>query len=145
MVRSRFSRGLVVALVLSTVAVAVEGKRQKYSAEQQAWMAARDAQPLDFSAPDAEAAAIWARAEEWIVRFSKMPMKFSSATSMQTEEARDKTDPYPQFILTRLQRQTGEWTFHFEARSPNRFAAEIATNMVHALAYYAASGIPYPN
>lgn len=73
-----------------------------------------------------------------------MPMRFSSATSMQTEEVRDKTDPYPQLIVTRLQRETGEWSFHFEARPPNRWAANLGGTMVHALAYYAVSGTPYP-
>jgi hypothetical protein len=110
---------------------------------QQAWMAKRDQQPLNFVVPAADAGAAWARAQEWIARFCQLPILTSNENVIQTQQPE-----YPaaevgmKAIRSRL--PNGDYQFHIDALSTNVFSRPQMMRMAQACGYYVASGIPYP-
>lgn len=130
---------LVLAVFLLAAPVAA-----KTSKEQKEWMAKRDAQPLDFTLPDVESAAAWARAKDWIANYSMLPIQIADESVIQTSAGADTYDARPQLTVTRSQTSNGEWLFKVKGIVFNVFARGALDRTTHALAYYVASGIPYP-
>lgn len=120
----------------------VEAK--KLTKEQKIWLAARDRQPLSFVVSDEESPAAWARANEWIAKYALTPIQNATDVLIQNQAGTGEWAAEPQFTVIRAQQQDKSWKFDVIGRNANPLARGMLSNHTHALAYYIASGIPYP-
>jgi len=111
---------------------------------QQQWMTARDQQPLTFIVPAEEADAAWSRAQEWIVRHAEHPLITATDTLLQTAVGQDDFDASVSLTVNRARLEDGSWRFDIVARTGNPLSGNRTWRVARALAYYTASGIPYP-
>jgi hypothetical protein len=132
-----------VALVLMALSLAACASAPSNPAQAQ-WIAARDRQPLEFVVTAEESESAWSRANEWIARFAALPIQSATEYSIQTAAGSQEFDARPELTVTRRKNQDGSWVFNVRGRVQNPLSAGDMERQCHALAYYTASGIPYP-
>jgi len=138
---SRKARGGLIAAIALVVAGCASAPGNP---AQSAWIAARDRQPLEFTVPADQSDAAWARAQEWVARFALLPIQVATDTLIQTAVGPQEFDARPELSITRSRLPDGSAIFRFQGRVQNPLAAGDLRRQLHACAYFAASGIPYP-
>jgi len=114
------------------------------SPAQQQWIAKRDQQPLSFTIPADEAEAAWSRAQEWIVKFGEQPLVVATDTLLQTAVNQDDFDASVSLTVSRAKVADDVYRFDVVAKTGNPLSNNRTWRTARALAYYTASGIPYP-
>jgi hypothetical protein len=111
---------------------------------QQQWIAARDQQPLSFAVSAEETEAAWSRAQQWIVRHGEQPLTVATDSLLQTATGHADFEASVSLTVTRSVQPDGSYLFEVVARTGNPLSTSRTWNAARALAYYAASGVPYP-
>jgi hypothetical protein len=143
---ANFRRPRIAAAALLTFVLlaAPAAASPKLTDEQARWIAARNRQPTTFVVSAEESDAAFRRAKIWIAKFATLPIGYADDVVIQCQAGTGDWSAEAQYTVTRQQQLDGAWRFDVLARSANPAGRGAILESVRALAYFTASGIPYP-